>query len=345
MSENVTSSDSSGLDGTLSGAMDVLSARFAESEGGGEHTEPPQKPEPTEDTHTEPAEPVEEHQEEPTEGDEPEPTEEPKEELEEGEGEDEAASATKLPPDDTKIDLGNGRQTTFGELKVLAGKEVAIEQRANEVAQAQNKVIDLARMHVEGLKSQVQFARQAWDELCNVDIPTFRQQATPEQWAAFQQMADQRLNYLRESERRLQGLQQGIQQHEARASQEAITRCARALVDPVTGIPGYTQEKHNSNVAFAESMGLSRDTLDNLTDPAAWKLINMAARYAAGEKAVKATPPKKAAQATKTPALNTRANNTRTGKDDAMKRLQMTGSPTDAMEALMARIGAGDISE
>lgn len=333
-------------DGSVSTAVDLLEKRFSEpSETNGKEEAGNGGEREQEDPNANEPETGAEGGEDGAEGAEPEEGSSEESPSGEGEGEeyepsgDEPTSGLNL-SDDQEIEV-NGHKTTFGALKALAGQDQALRERAQQVIQAQQQVQAIAERHVSGLKQIEKIAQAQWDELMSVDVAAFKAKATPEEWAAFSKLADQRFQALQDVQNSLKQVEPEVTEAQRQKQVQDIQACAKALTDPATGIPGYNHERWEADKAFAVSLGADPSYLDTLADPVAWRIINLAARQAQAEKAVKEVKPKPVVKTTTKPALRTKADNDG-GKPnrDAMNRLRQTGSPKDAIAVLASRLGA-----
>ncbi|MCE2576875.1 hypothetical protein [Komagataeibacter sp. FNDCR2] len=245
-------------------------------------------------------------------------------------------------PDDRKVKVGD-TEMTMGDLRAIAGRSNALDQRAAALQQDAVKLQQVAQRHVDGLKSMAQAAEARWNQFATADVASIKANSTPEEWAQFGAMADQAFKDMQKAKEALnfEAPQLTQQQHQAKLA--AAQACAKALTDPATGIPGFNQQRHADLIKWGTSMGLDQSALNDLTDPAQFRILDMAMRYSQGAKAAQQATPKPATASAK-PAMRTQATSQsgKSTKTDAMKRLRNTGDLDDAADALMSRWGAAE---
>ena len=247
----------------------------------------------------------------------------------------EAPNATGL-SDELTLDI-NGTPVKLGELKALAGQAINLHNKGMEMAQKEQEIANMRASYADRLSKQKEFVDGLFQELANSDMAAIKAESTPEQWAKFSAYAQNVVKLHGELSEGLEAITPEVEKAQQEANMAKMQACAKALLDPATGIPGYNQERHNSNVAFAEKMGLSRDVTDNLSDPAAWKLLDYAHKYAELQERASKVAPKPSVPAPKKPALKNEGQDGKgSGSSDALARLRKTGSEDDAVEALMA---------
>lgn len=238
--------------------------------------------------------------------------------------------------DDLTFDV-NGTSVKLGELKALAGQAINLNSKGQEIAQKEQEIANMRASYAERLGKQKEFVDGLFQELAASDMAAIKAESTPEQWAKFSAYAQNIVKLHGELSEGLEAITPEVEKAQQEATLAKMQTCAKALLDPATGIPGYNQERHNANVAFAEKMGLGRDVTDSLSNPAAWKLLDYAHKYAELQERASKVAPKPSVPAPKTPALKNEGQDGKgSGSSDALARLRQTGSEDDAVEALMA---------
>lgn len=239
--------------------------------------------------------------------------------------------------DDLTLDV-NGTSVKLGELKALAGQAIKLTEKSREIAQREVEVTSLKEKYAGQLTKQKEFVDGLFSELANTDMAKIKAESSPEDWARFSAYAQNIVKLHSELSEGVEAITPEVEKAKLEANTKAAQACATALLDPATGIPGYTQKRHDENAAFAEKMGLSREATDALYDPAAWRLIDFAHKYAELQDRASKVAPKPAVAAPKTPALKNEGQDGRTSAKgaDALSRLRQTGSEEDAVSALMA---------
>jgi len=268
---------------------------------------------------------------------EPEPSE-PTEGHGEGEPSDPPAPVEEDLADDRTVSVGD-RKISIGELRALAQRDTEIEQQRVATQQAHEEVLRIRQEHLDGLRQVAEGAKARWDEFARLDIEEIRRNASPQEWDQFSGAARQAYEQFQAAQDRLTQLEPHVMQAAQEKRQQAAQECVRSLTDPKTGIPGYSVERNQKGVEFAKTLGVSNDYLNSLTDPAAWRLIDMALRYHEAQSQAKAAKPVTKVPATGKPAHT--AQSSTTSGDAAKKaaqRLRQSGSDDDAIALLMARM-------
>jgi hypothetical protein len=279
-----------------------------------------------------------------------------KDEGDDGEGDEDDKEGDETPTveikDDHKFKVtvdGEDREFTLGSLKRLAGQEASLTRKSQEVATARKQVDATAATHVGALKVLLDRAKAQYEPFAKIDFDAELKNpnVSREEYVAVRnaaQAAHQNVKFL-ESELGTftQSLQQQARQDLIAQAKEALT----VLADPEKGIEGWSEGLYGEIRGFAVDQGLPAEIVDNLVNPAAIKLINMARLYAKGQVKVKSAKsdktkaPKRIVKSTATAETTKKVVKTAKAQEP-MKRLQKSGSVDDAADAFMARWSNND---
>lgn len=252
-----------------------------------------------------------------------------------------------------KVKVGDKEHNaSIRDLKRLFGQEASLTRKSQEVAAARKIIDEQARVHVTALDAMVKRARERFEPFRTADWASAARTLEPEvfeQARAAAQAAHADVAYF---EQELAGVVDKARKDAANAHKTAAQACIKALSDPDGGIEGWNEKVYKEHCAFAIEQGLAAEVVDNLTDPAAFKLINMAMQFSRGKakvktavdekvKAKKNAPPKKIVKGSAAPVQKTVSSKK---ADAALAKLKRTGTRDDAADAFAARM-MGDSDE
>lgn len=270
------------------------------------------------------------------------------EETPEGNDEDESVDEGAEDEDEKviikhKVD-GEEREFTLAHLKRLAGQEASLTRKSQEVADRRKVVDQQAAAHVALLSQALKRAEERYDPFSKIDFlaaaknPEVSAEELTAARNAAQAAYDDVQFFKQDLDRITEALRVQQQQELLSQAKEAI----KVLSDPDKGIKGWSEPLYAEIRTFATAQGLSQDIVDNLVDPAAIKLINMARLYMKGHKTVetaksdkKKNVPKRIVKSVATAATTKKVISKKTSAD-AMKRLERSGSVDDAANAFAA---------
>ncbi len=251
------------------------------------------------------------------------------------EAEDESGtSAVTEAPDDAIVRFtvdGETQEVTVASLKRLAGQEASLTRKSQEADLVGGRAAAALQAAIEATVEDLQ-------PYAEVDWLVLQQQMEPEEFQWHRANASRHEARYRKLVEQAQGFEQTIQE---RRKAEVARRAEEAnaiLSNPETGIPGWGDQLRGEILSFGASQGLDAGDLENITDPAVLKLLNMAMLYSRGQKAVaqKVNPtPKKVLKAAKRDSGAEQTVNVK----KAQQRLAQSGSDEDAVALLKGRWG------
>jgi hypothetical protein len=115
----------------------------------------------------------------------------------------------------------------------------------------------------------------------------------------------------------------------------------KALSDPKTGLPGWSEKLYDDLRAYAVTEGMDANIVNRLVDEKAFRLIHKAMMFDRGKAKTTTVKqdkkPTKIIKSSKRPAQNDSSSTNTKKVKDAHARLQNSGSVEDATAAMMAR--------
>src|SRR5574337_861891 len=334
----IATQDTGATDNTTEGGIfDAADAFFKRIEGkGAEKLPEDEEPEESEEEKVEDQtdEEVESEEEETPTEDDSEPDGEETEETDE-ETEDEDPKAKKDAGDDVivKIKVGDKEhEVPVKDLKRLYGQEAALTRKSQEVA-AQRKVIEeTGAKQIVALQTMLQRAQERAAPYAQLDFLAFAKDPniSAEELTALRNEAQRAYEDVNFYGQELDNVYKSAQAQRQQTLRTQAIEAQKVLSDPKTGIEGWSQSLYDDIRTFAIGAGLDASFVNEITDPAAIKILNQARLFQAGQKAMSQTTkvvktPKKimktsSNEATKKPsskAEKTYENLARTGSIDA----------------------------
>lgn len=271
-------------------------------------------------------------------------------ESDEGDDNDDEAPTIEI-KDEHKVKVmvdGEEREFSLGQLKRLAGQEAALTRKSQEVSNTR-KALDAqnAALVLRSTKA-LERAKAKYEPLSKIDLlaaskdPNVSQEELIAARNAIQAAHEEVRFFEQDLGETLKEVQTAQREALIAEAKEAI----KELADPEKGIEGWNEALYGEIRTFAQDQGLPVEVVNNLVNPAAIRLINMARLYAKGKTTVqsaksdKKKAPKRIVKGTA--SAETSKNATKSQKTaQTMKRLQKSGSTDDAADAFMARWSEG----
>lgn len=244
-----------------------------------------------------------------------------------------------------KVD-GEEREFAVKDLLRLAGQEAALTRKSQEVATKRKQVDDTVAVQAAAFDKMLQRAQARWEPFSKVDWLTLakRENVSEEDLTALREEAQHRHDELKFFTEEYEAFAKETQNRIRTEYTNAAKQCIEVLSDPTTGIEGWGEPLYKEMVGYAKSAGVPEQVADNLTDPAAFKLIHKAMLYDKAKTKVSTTknpakkkaPPKKIVKTTNSPDAQQRKPAGQQKTDEAMARLRKTGSRDDAANAFLS---------
>lgn len=275
----------------------------------------------------------------------------------EGEGDDEDDENEGDKPtveikDEHKVKVsvdGEEREFTLGALKRLAGQEASLTRKSQAVAAKTKEVETQGAVILAQSQALLDRAKARFEPYSKLDLLAASKDPniSAEELVAVRnaaQAAYEDVQYLeQETGRVAEALRNQARKDLMEQAQESI----KVLSDPEKGIEGFSQQMYGEICSFAVESGLPQEIVNDLVNPAAIKLINMARLYAKGQKTVtNAKPDKKKAPkriVKGTASAESTKKTVKTAKAaEPMKRLKKSGTVDDAVDAFASRWSQAD---
>lgn len=275
---------------------------------------------------------------------------EPSEDAEENEGE---AEKTKRYADDegtyVKVKVGEEEhEVAVKDLKRLFGQEASLTKKSQEVAERTKAAEYAQAKSLAALDVMVKRAQEAANPYRNVNWAQLMKDpnVAAEDVGALQEAARAAFENETFLTGQLDAFMQEVQGQQQAAQAAQAQACIKALTDEAspTHIKGWDQKLYNDMRSFAVSMGANQQMVDNLVDPAAFKLIHMAMQFHKGaqkvvtQKVNKA--PKKIVKASTTSSAPNKDTSKTIDRNKAVAKLKRDGgSMKSAEDAFLALLG------
>jgi hypothetical protein len=238
-----------------------------------------------------------------------------------------------------KVD-GEEREFTVGQLKRLAGQEASLTRRSQEVASKAKQLDTAAEATVGALEALMAHADKQWEPYSKINFLAAAKDPniSAEELEAAQTAARAAWEHREFVQNELKQSVSRLQEKRNADLAEAAKECIKVLGDPEKGIKGWNQEVYTNIISYAKQEGIAAEVLDELVDPAAYKILHKAMLYDKGKTAVKKaaddkSKQKKAPQKIVKNSTSPKTAPQKTGNEAAMKRLRDSGSLDDAAAA------------
>jgi hypothetical protein len=274
-------------------------------------------------------------------------------ESDDEDGEDDKDAAKKKFADDddeTYVKVKEGdteHEVKVSDLKRLWGQEAALTRKSQEVA-TERKAIETKRAEniaaydvllKRATERADQYRALPWTQLMK------DQNVPADQLQALQAEASKALEEETFLKSELGNFMQKVQTEQAEARRSAAQECLKEIKNPESPafIKGWNDALYNDIRAFGNEMGIPSETLNEITDAGAVKILHMAMQFHRGAKKVVVTK-----KVNKTPAKivkNSASSPAQRGPQSqvtvkaAVNKVKRTGSLEDAANAFEAMMG------
>jgi hypothetical protein len=232
------------------------------------------------------------------------------------------------------------REVPVKDLKRLYGQEAALTRKSQEVAELRKKADAELVKSATALTTLLQRAKEKLDPYNGVDYDAAARALSPEDMKALRAEQQARAADVQFLEQELSGVVKAAATKQQETIVEQAKACTAALKDDASPhhIPDWGDAVYGQLRDFAVKQGLNVDVFNQITDPAAIKLVHMAQQYQNGISKVKTvTVNKTAKKIVKTSTSPQIGKASKSDQDKAMSRLKRTGSQDAAAEAFLAR--------
>lgn len=258
---------------------------------------------------------------------------------EEEEYEEEEETPKKVAKDDlvVKVKVGDEElDVSVKDLKRLYGQEAALTKKSQAVAAKTKEVEEQGAKYVAALGAMLNKAKERAEPFQKIDWLIAAKNLNEDELTALRNEASRHMDDLKFYEQELDQVMTQVQQHQRTQMQEAARECVEVLKKD---IPGWNEKLYDEIRGFAINSGLDVNIVNNLVDPAAFKMLHMAMLYNKGKtattKKVVKTPKKLVKSSTSSEATKKVISNKQS--DNANSKLRQTGRVEDAADAFLAR--------
>jgi hypothetical protein len=204
--------------------------------------------------------------------------EEDSDDDDEGEDESEQPAVT----DDAIVTVevnGESKEFKVGDLKRLAGQEAALTTKSQEVAEQRQQYEEGLKVQRTALEAMMQRAQKRFEPYKDFDFALAAQQYDAETYKALREDAQAAYADLQFYQTELRNLVQQQDQERQQQLSKAAQAAVKELQDPEKGIPGFDRNVYTQIRDYAVANGVSESDVDQMVNPAAWKILHKAMQY------------------------------------------------------------------
>jgi len=266
----------------------------------------------------------------------------------EDENDDKAKDKKYAESDDiyVKVKVGDEEhEVPVKDLKRLFGQEAALTRKSQEVADERKAVEADRAKNIAGLDIMLKRASERANPYRQINWAALMKDpaVTADDVSALQAEAQRAFDDEQFLKTELDGFMTQVQEAQKAERGKSAQACIKALTteDSPTFIKGWNETLYNDIRAFGVEMGLDKEMVNGLTDPAAFKMMHMAMQFKRGATKVQTTKvnktPKKIVKTSASPSANKPPAKS-VERKIANDRLKKTGSMDDAENAFLAMI-------
>lgn len=264
----------------------------------------------------------------------------------EGEDKDEDTKSDKIKSEDdvivkVKVD-GVEHDVPVKDLKRLYGQETALNRKSQEVATQRKQIEETGAKQTVALTKMLERAQERAQPYANLDFLalTKNPNISGDELTALRDEAQKAFDDVNFYSQELDSVYRGAQEQRAQNIRSQAIEAHKVLNDPVRGIDGWSQNLYNDIRTFAITNGLDANFVNEMTDPAAIKLLHKAMQFDKGQKALNTTTKvvKTATKIIKSSSAENVAKSKPKADQKARDKLARTGSVDDAADLFFSRM-------
>ena len=242
--------------------------------------------------------------------------------------------------DDAMVEVtvkGKTELVSVASLKRLAGQEISITQKSQQIADQRKSLDDAIGKNHLAFQKMLEKATERWKPYSEVDMLVAAKAMETEDFAALRKEAEEAYNDLKFLEQEADAFYTSVKEQQQAQLQEAAKECVKVLSEE---IPNWDNKLYNDIRTYAVASGLDAAEVDNYVDPAVIKILNKARLYDEGKRVAttkkKAATTKKVLRNSKAPADERQRKNQKVAVTKA--KLRSSGQDLDDIaNALLSR--------
>lgn len=252
-----------------------------------------------------------------------------------------------------KIKVGDEEiEVPVKDLTRIHGQEASLTRKSQEVAEQRKRADGEIAKTAAVLDVMLKRAREAAAPFAKIDFLALTKDpnVSAEELTSLRELAQERFDNVRFLEGETGNFLSAIQQQQKVDSAKEASECVKALATPGTDdkpnpyhIEGWSNKVYDDLRQFAVETGLSKDVVNELRDPAAFKLIHMAYQFKKGASKVNTTKvnktPKKIVKTSQSPVATKQSPN-KAKQQKAMDVLKRQQTQEAGAEAFLSRMVA-----
>ena len=208
---------------------------------------------------------------------------------EDSEGDDDEGEADKEADPEAVVKYTvNGEEKTLKvkDLARLAGQEAALTQKSQSIAEQRKAVDQQGLAAIELMQRQYAKAQEKLARFKDFDPVLFAKDASEEDYKAVvaaKAEAEENVKYL---ENEATEFLKTVRENRTKLMREAAKDSVKQLTDPTSRyhVEGWNDTLYNDLRTFAVSEGLDQDVVNEMVDPATFRLLNIAMKAMKAEK-------------------------------------------------------------
>lgn len=240
-----------------------------------------------------------------------------------------------------KIKVGDDElEVPIKDLKRLYGQEAALTRKSQEVATQRTTADAEVAKTTATLGALLQRAKTAAEPYAKIDFLVASKNLSSEELVALRTEATARFEDVKFLETELNGYMQALNTKQQATIVEQAKACVTALKDATSPhhIPDWGDKAYSELRDFAVTEGLDKNIFNQLVDPAAMKLLNMAMQFKRGQSKVLTTKVNKTpTKIVKTSSTPVSSKGYKSAEDRAMRKLKTDQTQDAAADLFLKR--------
>lgn len=240
-----------------------------------------------------------------------------------------------------KVD-GKDVEIPVKDLTRLYGQEAALTRKSQETAELRKVVDDTGAKYNAGLEALLSRALESFKPYADLNFLALAKDPdiTAEDIAALQKQAGDKYADVQFLTTKLEETVRDAAQARHTTLVKAAGEAWKVLADPTTGIPGWSTDTYNEVRTYAKAAGIPAQSVDELVDPIAVKILHKAMLYDKGKsadvKTIKVDKEPKRIIKSSSNAVVTKSKGS--AKEASFAKLVKSGTAEDASDYFLAQM-------